>query len=55
MRYGKRCIERTWAQNLIDESFPCCINCVIDKAFGEEKAPWPSQYAFDAGGGIKLI
>ena len=55
MRYGKRCIERTWAQGLIDDSFSVCCNCVTDKAVGEEKAPWPSKYQFDAGGRISFV
>ena len=39
-RYGTRTPERKEALDLIDECRPVCHHCIIDKEWGEEKAPF---------------
>jgi len=40
-RYGAETPQRKEANQLVDESIPVCQNCIIDRDWGEEKAPWP--------------
>ncbi|MDP6585691.1 MAG: GIY-YIG nuclease family protein [Anaerolineales bacterium] len=39
-RYGEKTKERKEALDLIDECKPVCRNCIVDKEWGEEKAPF---------------
>ena len=41
MRYGKKTVQRHFAKELIGASNPICVNCIIDKDYGEEKGLWP--------------